>query len=781
MNIGKAIGFEPQPIGFGSDTGGISPPSIPPTAAIGFPTIVQSQSLAPVPVPPPLRTIARPNQDITRGNWRRRDGAMVNLHELLGGDLPGNDYVQSGSLPSGDVYEVKFEPLSPPNGRSRYLRYHYRKRGTQPMSVTVALVEGAAVKQTWLHTNVTTSFYSAVQLITASISDWSDVRLRVTATIEQPLPPSEFQILTVDFNVGATVYTATSSGALGNDLWLDGGLVRDGRQTLVPMNGPTPHPTLRVVLDTRDYGNGDVRYDVCVENCLDVAEMNAFTYDVTIKLDAVTVFSQPAVVQSAFTRWRKKFGFQPIAVDNANLLINSKAFQDIDESIVTSGWTYDPGLSKWDILQTGDWQPAMGSTGGRHEIAPQPSWVARWLAQRDIGAYQATLHNGEQAGAWSSHFREPADGSFHSLDARPDYYFWPNWQGLFYLDGPANNLATGQSDNLSISADRAHQGSMATAPYLMTGDRFYADEMAFWANYCLFSHSPSFNERGTPPSLGWFNSPTARSTAWSLRNLLHAAVFLPTSHQLKALFNTKLQNNFTMFDGKSTSRMAILFYPEAGRSPNDPNKMYAPPWQYDFVASTLIHCLALGLGGSTSWLNAYAQLRVDMASNDEGWYRTEAYPFQLPVSQISPSVQYTSLNQSWVDGLGNPTPLSEDPAPSLDHGNFTFSDYAKQVLQYAIAQSMPRAQAALDYALPYMNRKHVTAGWSGWFYRYPWTSKPQTVTVSQAGWATFPVVYDSDQTWPKSVEGVTTQCNDKTPRMAILTCNFPAAGTYNIV
>ena len=33
--------------------------------------------------------------------------------------------------------------------------------------------------------------------------------------------------------------------------------------------------------------------------------------------------------------------------------------------------------------------------------------------------------------------------------------------------------------------DNAHVPSLAYVPYLMTGDRYYADEMAFWANFVL--------------------------------------------------------------------------------------------------------------------------------------------------------------------------------------------------------------------------------------------------------------------------------------------------------
>ena len=40
------------------------------------------------------------------------------------------------------------------------------------------------------------------------------------------------------------------------------------------------------------------------------------------------------------------------------------------------------------------------------------------------------------------------------------------------------------------SGDNAHQPSIAYVPYLLTGDRYYAEEMAFWANYAMMKTSP---------------------------------------------------------------------------------------------------------------------------------------------------------------------------------------------------------------------------------------------------------------------------------------------------
>ena len=57
----------------------------------------------------------------------------------------------------------------------------------------------------------------------------------------------------------------------------------------------------------------------------------------------------------------------------------------------------------------------------------------------------------------------------------------------------------------------------------MTGDRYYAEEMAFWANYAMVRTDPGDGIRG---SLGILASNEVRGYGWALRNLVDAAVLL---------------------------------------------------------------------------------------------------------------------------------------------------------------------------------------------------------------------------------------------------------------
>ena len=72
--------------------------------------------------------------------------------------------------------------------------------------------------------------------------------------------------------------------------------------------------------------------------------------------------------------------------------------------------------------------------------------------------------------------------------------------------------------------DNAHQPSLAYVPYLLTGDRYYADEMAFWADYAMIR---TYNGDGVRGSLGILAYNEVRGFGWALRNIADAAAYHP--------------------------------------------------------------------------------------------------------------------------------------------------------------------------------------------------------------------------------------------------------------
>ena len=79
--------------------------------------------------------------------------------------------------------------------------------------------------------------------------------------------------------------------------------------------------------------------------------------------------------------------------------------------------------------------------------------------------------------------------------------------------------------------DNAHQPSLAYVPYLLTGDRYYAEEMAFWANYGMLRTYPG---DGVRTSRGILENGEVRAFGWALRNLADAAAYYPDASPVKS-------------------------------------------------------------------------------------------------------------------------------------------------------------------------------------------------------------------------------------------------------
>jgi len=131
---------------------------------------------------PAGQTLA-PTSDITTAGWTTTGAAspFAALDETTASDA---DYV-SASTPNGSVLEVRFAAATDPASSSGH-QVRYRLRATGSHSVRVSLMQGATERAFWTHTNLTADFQTITQTLTTaqadSLTDYSDLRLRVTAT-----------------------------------------------------------------------------------------------------------------------------------------------------------------------------------------------------------------------------------------------------------------------------------------------------------------------------------------------------------------------------------------------------------------------------------------------------------------------------------------------------------------------------------------------------------------------------------------------------------------------
>jgi hypothetical protein len=314
----------------------------------------------------------------------------------------------------------------------------------------------------------------------------------------------------------------------------------------VTSNG-TPHPFLRVFFDTRSYSDRSNRLDITVDNTLNQAGATAVTYSVDIVSNGVTLYHHDTLTHYYLTRWRKVFDLG---------MTESRVTPDIElmqvagaipryTSLVDSNVDYSTGPT-YDILGIGGLtNNDMGTPGEDARIGVLPWWEARYIVHRNHTELQTIMANGDLSGSWPLHLTM-ADGNPPNIDQNPTLWF-ESRGGTYGTTGPAGNMtAVGP-----LIVDTSHTPSLDYFPYLVSGDRYYADEMRHWAAWGIAAESPAY--RNGSAALIQPSYIQTRSLPWQLRDFAEAAAYLPDNDPFRAYFAAKLQSNLDWMDTMATT------------------------------------------------------------------------------------------------------------------------------------------------------------------------------------------------------------------------------------
>jgi len=467
----------------------------------------------------------------------------------------------------------------------------------------------------------------------------------------------------VTLTVRGVPYIANLPANLSANNWLSGPLAYEGRSTITPRSAVLgSHPFLRVIFDTRKYADGNGRVDVTVENVLDQAGATTATYDVSITVNDTEVYSHAAVQHYYLTRWRKAFRFgnapwSAITPDIAPFNASRALPPYLPLITDTVDRMDDPAHPEYgfDILQQGSLEVDMSAHSGRPALAPFPDWTARYLVRKNPEQLKFVLANGDLSGSWPIHAREPngstsagvGSGRFIKLNDRPLLWLDSRAEGEFMQDGvalPGGGVAdstpldfikgsplplreytgaTPEHGESPLTPDNAHQPSLAYVPYLLTGDRYYADEMAFWANYSILRTYPADGGRSDG---GVLENNEVRGYGWALRNIVDAAAYSPEP-LVAEYFGDKVNANLAWLDdyargvsNPSDPRFNPLhvmwtgYRPEAG---------FISLWEQTYLAYAIDRANQQGFVGGLEHRDAIAGLQLRLFT-DPAWPRVDA-------------------------------------------------------------------------------------------------------------------------------------------------------------
>lgn len=541
-------------------------------------------------------------------------------------------------------------------------------------------------------------------VVTAPPSQDSTYALTAGASDLQLTPPNAQQSLQVKFKIGGVEYVANSFREHSQDRWLDGPLVRESRRIVAPASAAGElHPRLRVIFDLRTYSDGQTRLDVTVEHTIDHEGADRLEYSVDLSIDGNSLFRRENIQHHFMTRWRL-----PLALG----LVESTVIHDF-ESFQKAGALprflsevnndrYAFNDPRFDILGRGLLNPNMPEHGGRAELAPYPDWTARYIALQHPTAKLATIIHGDLAGSWPIHLREP-DGRMISIDERPG--FWLDGRERSERpDGPRFKLPDGgpaipDSKTLPHKPDVAHQPSLAYVPYLATGDRYYADEMAFWANYVLLATWPGGRTRRQDGNI--FGN-EVRGIAWGLRNLVDAATYIPDADPWKKYFTQKVVANLEFADRYATSHKTPLgtYFDGNSWEPDFPNVWTIDrPWQLNYLAWSLAHAQDQGFVPGGKLRDGLLAFQVKLFSSAPEYPIEYGAPYRLLVGKTAADgtpLYYGTLGEmldaTWPVKDGKRKP--HDPMPT------DWGAAARSTLVLAMDRGSQEAVIAYGYFHP---------------------------------------------------------------------------------
>ena len=306
-------------------------------------------------------------------------------------------------------------------------------------------------------------------------------------------------------------------------------------------------------------------------------------YNLTLKSGqtlTMVQFSRNGLVQIARSRWRKTFwdGQAPGAVNidyNLAYLIASRAIANYDTSKVVSPSAIGQEIRQWnasdqaDIASVGPTYSgtvykAFPSTGGRSDIGLVPQWGVLYLFSMNPTLYQEVIGDAEAMGYAPNHYREAAANRFFddlhaasafgrtvSADARPGFMSRDILDPGLAHAGDRAAIVGSISNNHWDTGDIAHQPDPMYLAYLLTGDWYLLEEIYFWAAYDLTAATPGTCVWCRHDDWAFINDSlgNTRGTAWTMRNLAHAAWVAPDGTPEKTYFLQKLNYNIAVREG----------------------------------------------------------------------------------------------------------------------------------------------------------------------------------------------------------------------------------------
>ena len=479
-------------------------------------------------------------------------------------------------------------------------------------------------------------------------------------------------------NVVSAMEAALQNGTA--TYWLQGSQATQARVD-IPVTG-----SLHLTVDLTAYADGTFSADVQFNNDLapttsgdspTYLPAGTLTYDAAIVQNGSTAYSVSNLTQYQYQDWHQLVysngsGPQVNIQHDIAYLEQTGAIANYD---LTTGVSTTTLSGEASALSAAGWNTPLAAngvtqympmTGGRGDIGPTTAANTIWLMTQNAQAAQYALGQANAAGAVPWHYFNPATGQWLTTN---DYANL--WTDPGYHTNGTTVLAQPVSTSTGWTADLSHQPNLAYDAYLLTGSRYYLDQMNAQAAWSESGYWPYPRNSGQGIVV---TGNQVRGSAWELRQLVDSAYASPNGSAMKAYFTQMVNNNFAYLlqqipTWTTQQGTAHGYLPENwGSTPE------VAPWQQDYFASTVIAAAEMGNQQAVTFLKWESNFLVGRFLPQPGWNQHDGAAYQLIAYNTSTGTFYTSWAQ--IEQATAAAGLSNGSGWSQSQG-----DYASLALQ----------------------------------------------------------------------------------------------------
>src|SRR6185437_4719191 len=397
--------------------------------------------------------------------------------------------------------------------------------------------------------------------------------------------------------------------------------------------------SLHVTFDITAYADGTFSTDVQFNNDIAMSQSGGeVKYDATISQNGATVFAQSNIDQFQYQTWHQliysngtpgvNVQHDTAAMAAAGFIENYDPSTGVKTSLITAeagalvgNSTTVLGTPSFGILGNAGITQYMPTTGGRTDIGPTTQANTIWLMTQNAQAQAYALAQADAAGSIPWHLYDPTTGTYLATTQRPTLWVDPRGTSTGGTTGLTQQIPQYNSKDNPGSGwaiDPGHQPDLSYVAYMLTGNRYYLDQLNAQASYDILITAPSYRQNGQDLVVNGMSQ--VRVQAWDLRELSEAAFINPDDSQLKAYFTQAVNNNFTNLlatiipsataaQGEATGWLPGAYGSTAG---------VMAPWQQDYFAQVVAMAAEQGNAQAKQvlhWESNYIVGRFLQASN----------------------------------------------------------------------------------------------------------------------------------------------------------------------